>query len=142
MTPFDRISLSLTVIRRLQRVLASETQALRSMQLAPLADLQPEKAALVDSYAVEVRHLRGSPELFAALDEDVRETFATATRELQSTISTNVRALETARGVMEGVVRILGDSLRTRRTRSWLRRDRRPTPRASQGAPRRLQPRI
>jgi len=113
MTSFDRISISLTIIRRLQHVLARETQALRSMQLAPLADLQPEKAALVDSYAAEVRHLRGSPELFAALDDDVRETFAAATRELQSTITSNVRALETARGVMEGVVRILGDSLRT-----------------------------
>ncbi|MCB1991356.1 MAG: hypothetical protein H6852_18425 [Geminicoccaceae bacterium] len=113
MTPFDRISVSLTVIRRLQHVLTRETQALRSMQIAPLADLQPEKATLVDAYAAEVRHLRASPELFAALDDGVRESFATATRELQSTITTNVRALESARGVMEGVVRILGDSLRS-----------------------------
>ena len=113
MTPFDRITVSLTIIRRLQHILTLETRALRSMQLASLADLQPEKAALVESYEAEVRHLRGSPELFAALDDRVRESFATATRELQSTIATNVRALEAARGVMEGVVRILGDSLRT-----------------------------
>ena len=113
MTPFDRISAALTVVRRLQHVLTRETQMLRSMQVTALADLQPEKAALVDAYAAEVRQLRGSPELFAALDDGVRESFAEATRELQSTITTNVRALESARSVMEGVVRTLGDSLRS-----------------------------
>lgn len=113
MTPFDRISASLTVMRRLQHVLTHEIQVLRSMQITSLADLQTEKAALVDAYAAEVRHLRGSPDLFAALDDGVRESFATATRELQSTITANVRALESARGVMEGVVRILGDSQRS-----------------------------
>ncbi|MEZ5865706.1 MAG: hypothetical protein R3D25_17165 [Geminicoccaceae bacterium] len=113
MTPFDRISASLTIIRRLQHVLTQETQMLRSMQITPLADLQSEKTALVDAYAAEVRRLRGSPDLFAMLDDGVRESFVTATRELQSTITTNVRALESARGVMEGVVRILGDSMRS-----------------------------
>ena len=78
MTPFDRISVSLTVIRRLQHVLTRETQALRSMQIAPLADLQPEKATLVDAYAAEVRHLRASPELFAALDDGVPRASATS----------------------------------------------------------------
>lgn len=113
MTPFDRISTSLTLIRRLQHVLTHETQVLRSMQIADLSDLQSEKAALVDAYAAEVRQLRSSPELFAALDDSVRESFTEATRELQSAITGNVRALESARGVMEGIVRILGDSLRS-----------------------------
>lgn len=113
MTSFDRISASLTLIRRLQHVLTHETKVLRTMQVAPLADLQSEKAALVDAYAAEVRELRSSPELFAALDDSVRESFAAATRELQSAITNNVRALESARDVMEGIVRTLGESLRS-----------------------------
>lgn len=113
MSSFERITASLTLIRRLQHVLTHETQVLRSMQIASLADLQSEKAALVDAYAAEVRQLRSSPELFATLDDTVRESLAAASRELQSAITSNVRALESARSVMEGIVRTLGHSLRS-----------------------------
>lgn len=111
MTPFERISLALTVMRQLESVVARETAALRQMKLAPLSDLQAEKAELALAWEREVRALRGSPEIFAALDGAVRETFALATRELQATIAANVRALEAARQVVDGVVRTLGQSL-------------------------------
>lgn len=113
MTPFDRVTLALTVMRQLQHVVARETEALRQMKLAPLADLQAEKAALAASYERDVRELRASPEIFAALDEPVRESLAAASRELQATIAANVRALEAARQVVQGVVHTLGKSMQT-----------------------------
>lgn len=108
---FERVSLALTLMRQLRDVVARETEALRQMKLAPLADLQAEKTALAVAWEREVRELRQAPEIFAALDMAQRETFAEASRELQATIAANVRALEAARGVVEGVVKTLSDSL-------------------------------
>ena len=118
MTPFDRVTLALTVMRQLQHVVARETEALRQMKLAPLADLQAEKAALATAYERDVRELRATPEIFAGLDAPARETFALASRELQATIAANVRALEAARRVVEGVVHMLGQSMETVQRRS------------------------
>lgn len=117
MTPFDQVSLALTVLRRLQRVVTHETAMLRQMKLTPLADLQAEKAALVEAYERQTHQLRATPEIFAALDAPAREAFEQASRELQVAIARNVRALETAREVVEGVVRALGQSLEATRGR-------------------------
>jgi len=117
MAPFERISLALTVMRQLQHVVGRETEALRQMKLAPLGDLQAEKSELALAYEREVRALRANPEIFAALDTPVRESFAQAARELEATIAANVRALEAARQVVDGVVRTLGQSLEAVRPR-------------------------
>ena len=111
MEPFERVSMALTLMRQLRHVVARETEALRQMKLAPLADLQAEKTALAVAYEREVRDLRANPAIFAALDDHVREAFAEASRELQATIGANVRALEAARQVVEGVVKTMSQSL-------------------------------
>jgi hypothetical protein len=111
MNPFERVSLALTVMRQLQHVAMRETEALRQMKLDPLADLQAEKAALAAAYEREVRALRAKPEIFASLDQSVRESFAQASRELQTTLAANMRALEAARQVVDGVVRTLSQSM-------------------------------
>jgi hypothetical protein len=111
MTPFDRVSLAMTVMRQLQHVVARETETLRQMKLAPLGDLQAEKAALAAAWERDVRELRAAPEIFAALELPVREAFAEAGRELQATIAANIRALEAARHVVAGVVQTLGQSM-------------------------------
>lgn len=110
MAPFERVSLAMTLMRQLQHVATRETMALRQMKLEPLADLQAEKATLAVAYEREVRELRTTPEIFAALELPVREAFAMASRELQAAIAANVRALEAARHVVEGVVQLLGQS--------------------------------
>ncbi len=118
MEPFERVSMALTLMRQLRHVVARETEALRQMKLAPLADLQAEKTALAVAYEREVRDLRAIPEIFAALDMAQREAFAEASRELQATIAANVRALEAARRVVEGVVETIGESLKSVQGRS------------------------
>jgi len=116
--PFERVSMALTLMRQLRNVVARETEALRQMKLGPLADLQAEKTALAGAYEREVRDLRATPEIFAALDTGQREAFAEASRELQATIAANVRALEAARNVVEGVVKTIGESLASVRHQS------------------------
>ena len=111
--PFERVSMALTLMRQLRHVVARETEALRQMKLAPLADLQAEKTAIAVAYEREVRDLRAKPEIFAALDTGQREAFAEASRELQATIAANVRALEAARNVVEGVVKTISESLQS-----------------------------
>jgi hypothetical protein len=111
MAPFERVSMTLTLMRQLRHVVVLETEALRQMKLAPLADLQAEKTAIALAYEREVRDLRATPEIFAALDDPVREAFAEASRELQTTIAANVRALEAARQVVQGIVKTISDSL-------------------------------
>lgn len=111
--PFERVSLALTLMRQLRHVVARETEALRQMKLAPLADLQAEKTALAVAYERDVRDLRARPEIFAALDKGQREAFAEASRELQATIAANVRALDAARRVVEGVVQTISLSLQS-----------------------------
>lgn len=111
--PFERVSIALTLMRQLQHVVARETEALRQMKLAPLGDLQAEKTALAVAYEREVRDLRAKPAIFAALDLAQREAFAEASRELQATIAANVRALEAARSVVEGVVKTISESLQS-----------------------------
>ncbi len=111
MVPFERVSLAMTLMRQLQHVVTRETMALRQMKLEPLADLQAEKATLAVAYEREVRGLHATSEIFAALELPVREAFAMASRELQTAIAANVRALEAARQVVEGVVQLLGQSL-------------------------------
>ena len=117
MAPFERVSLAMTAMRQLQHVVTRETMALRQMKLEPLADLQAEKATLAVAYEREVRELRATPEIFAALELPLREAFAMASRELQTAIAANVRALEAARQVVEGVVQLLGQSLESVRQR-------------------------
>ena len=111
MPPLERVSLAMTVMRQLQQLVTRETMALRQMKLEPLADLQAEKATLATAYERDVRELRATPEIFAALEQPARESFAMASRELQAAIAANVRALDAARQVVEGVVQLLGQSL-------------------------------
>lgn len=111
MNAMEQITLSLTLITRLRHVLVRETTALREMHIQPLADLQAEKAELVAAYEVEICKLRASPELLGQLEHGVRETLAAATRELQAAITANVRTLEAARVTLEGVVRMIGQSI-------------------------------
>lgn len=111
MPPFERVSMAMTLMRQLKQIVTRETMALRQMKLEPLADLQAEKATLAAAYERAVRELRAKPEIFSALERPARESFALASRELQAAIAANVRALEAARQVIEGVVKLLGQSL-------------------------------
>ena len=52
----------MTLMRQLQDVMRTENGLLREMRLARLQELQAEKAALAETYELELRRLRQAPE--------------------------------------------------------------------------------
>lgn len=111
MAPLERVAVLLTLMRRLEGVMRLENGILRDMKLGRIADLQREKTELAETYEVELRALRSSPEIVASLPDDVRADLEHATRSFQETVRANVQALAAARTVVEGIVRHIGESL-------------------------------
>jgi hypothetical protein len=107
----EKVALLMTLMRQLQEVMRAENALLRDMRLQRLRALQTEKAALAESYELELRRLRQSPELLAALDPDGRDLLAESMREFQATVTANANRLRQAQQVVEGVVRTIGESL-------------------------------
>lgn len=111
MAALEQVTLLMTVMRQLCDVMDQERQVLRSMRLETLRDLQSEKAALADAYEVEMQRLRTRPEVTAELPVPVREELQQALRDFQRSLAANVAALQAAQGVLEKLMRLIGDSL-------------------------------
>ena len=110
MEPLERVTVLLTLIRRLQDIMESENLLVRSMTLDRLEDLQDEKKSLAEAYELEMRHIRKSPEFVAAVDIEIREILQEAIRDLRAAMRTNMETLAAAQTVLEGLVRRLGNS--------------------------------
>jgi len=110
MEPLERVTVLLTLMRRLQDVMESENRMVRSMTLDRLADLQDEKLALAEAYELEMKHLRREPDFIASVDIGIREILEDAMRELRMAMRTNMETLGAAQTVLEGLVRRLGSS--------------------------------
>jgi len=111
MEALERVSILLTLIRELVAVLERENALLRAMDGDALAELQEEKAALVDAYEAEFDHLRRHPELVASLDPAQREALMEAVRELRLALRVNLAALSAARTAVERVAAHIASSL-------------------------------
>jgi hypothetical protein len=101
----------MALMRQLQEVMRAENALLREMKLARLQELQAEKSALAQSYELELRRLRQTPETLAELPEDGRSLLEAAMREFQGTVRANADRLLQSRQVVEGIVQAIGDSL-------------------------------
>ncbi len=112
MTPaLDKVAILLTVTRQLTQVLEAETDALRRLRLAELAELQAEKQALADVYETEFRMLRSEPEVLGAVSLDAREELEHSTRSFQEAARRNGLALQAAQTVVERALEVIGQSL-------------------------------
>lgn len=108
-----RLTVLMTLMRQLQDVMRTENSLLREMRLARLQDLQAEKAALAETYELELRRLRQAPELLASLGADRRQLLEIAMRDFQATVRANADRLLRSRGVVEALVQVIGESLGT-----------------------------
>ncbi len=113
MEPLERVAVLLTLMRELEGVMRLENGMLREMKLGRMRQIQAEKAALAEAYEIELRGLRSAPETMAGLPDGVRQGLEQATRSFQAAARTNADALAAARTVVEGVVRLIGESLAT-----------------------------
>jgi hypothetical protein len=101
----------LALVRQLQGVIQAENALLRELRLDRLRELQAEKAALVESYELALRHLRHTPGLLAALGEDDRDALDAAVRELPVAVRRNTERLTQARAAVGDVARAIEESL-------------------------------
>ncbi len=111
MSPIDKVSLLMTLTRQLTQVLDAETEMLRRVSLGDLAEVQAEKQALTDVYEAELRELRTSPELVAALSERTRLDLEAETRIFREAVRRNAMALNAAKVVVERVLHAIADSV-------------------------------
>lgn len=107
----DRVAVLLMLMHQLQDVMRTENGLLREMRLPRLRELQEEKSALAAAYELALRRLRQAPETLASLDEASRGLLEAAMREFQVAVRGNAERLRQSRGVVEDIVRILGESL-------------------------------
>jgi hypothetical protein len=112
MDALEQVTVLMTLMRRLTQVMDHERTILRGMRLDALREAQHEKGLLAEAYEIELRRLRGRPELVQELDPAIRAELFEAMRTLQERLRVNRIALEAAREVVEKVVRTIGDSLR------------------------------
>jgi hypothetical protein len=106
-----RVAVLLTLMRQLQEVMRAENGLLRDLKLARMRELQGEKAALAESYELELRRLRQTPEAMSTLSGEVRRLLESSMREFQATVSANADRLLQARDVVDAVVQAIGASI-------------------------------
>lgn len=105
--PADRIAGVMALLERLTAVLDSEIDLLRRMQLAGLAELIAEKETLTTAYERELRALRREPELLGGLAPQRRAALEAAIRDFQTRLATSRRLGDSARHVLENIVRLV-----------------------------------
>ena len=111
MDALERITVLMTLMRRLGQTMDHECAVLRGMRLDALREVQHEKGLLAEAYEIELRRLRGRPELVQELDPAIRAALFEAMRDLQERVRSNRLALDAAREVVERVVRAISDGL-------------------------------
>lgn len=106
-----QVAVLLMLMRQLQEVMRTENGLLRDMRLARLQELQAEKSSLAEAYELELRRLRQAPAAVASLPDASRSLLEAETRAFQATVRANADRLLQSRQVVEGIVRVIGESL-------------------------------
>lgn len=111
MEPLEQVTILMTLMHRLEQVMDQERDILGGMRVETLPDLQEEKDALVEAYAIEMARLRRDPERVGQLDPAVRQELESAMRRFQQRLNANLQALRSAHQVVEKVLGAIGESL-------------------------------
>lgn len=111
MEPLEQVTVLMTLMKRLVQVMDHERAILKSMRLDALPDLQDEKVALAEAYAIEIARLRCSPEVLASLEPHVRAQLHDAMCGFQESATVNLQALSAAREVLDKLLCNIGESL-------------------------------
>jgi uncharacterized protein YhdP len=111
MDALERVTVFMTVMRQLALVMDEERHLLLELRLDALAEVQADKALLVEAYETELRRLRAEPELIATLDPAVRDELHATMQAFQRTLSDNIDSLVDARERMTGLAQAVDASL-------------------------------
>lgn len=111
----DDLAATLSTMDAFAAILATETDALSTMRLDEIPEIQSRKAELASLYRRQVRDLQGRRseiEELAESEPELRERIEEAWTALAEALTANVKALEDAREATEHVVELLVDATR------------------------------
>ncbi len=98
-------------IERLIAVLDRETRAVADMDVDGGAALQPEKAALTEAYAMQIKDLGGRGEELATLDEAALEPLAEIRARLFAALEANLHTLANGRDATQRIVDLVTETV-------------------------------
>lgn len=104
MEPLEQATVLMTLMRRLSQLMDQERNLLCPIRLESLIDVQDEKAALAEAYAIELDRLRRSPATVGALDSPVCERLHEDMRAFQESLAANLDTLIDAQMAVEEVL--------------------------------------
>jgi len=96
---------------QLASLMTEETELLRKMRIAEIEPLQSQKSALAAAYASAITAVGRRPGQVIDAPTDLRETLRDATRNLQTALDHNMRAVLAAKTVNERLIRVVSDAV-------------------------------
>lgn len=112
--PVELVDRLLALTSGLTDVIRKETELLRNRARAEIAELQPEKIRLANEYAMDVMAVRGHKNLLDRAPSERVSRLKAAMAELDSTLASNGEALNAAKSVSEGLIRMVASAMSER----------------------------
>lgn len=112
--PIELVDRLLSLTSGLIAVIRKETELLRSRAQAEVAELQPEKVRLANDYAMDVMAVRGHRNLLDRAPAERVARLKAAMSELDGELALNGEALNAAKSVSEGLIRMVADAMSER----------------------------
>lgn len=97
MDALEQVTVFMTLMRQLARVMDEERRHLDELRLDSLAEVQADKAALSEAYEIEIRRLRDRPEVLGSLGQAVRAELHATMQAFQRSLTNNIDGLIDAR---------------------------------------------
>ncbi len=112
-----RVTQLLALTERLTARLASETAAFEAHRPQDVAAGVAETQELANHYRREVARVKAEPDLLSPAPAAARQALIRATRTFEDTLARHARALEAAKTVSEGLVRVIAGEVAAQRAK-------------------------
>ncbi len=112
-----RVTQLLALTERLTARLTSETAAFEAHRPQDVAAGVAETQELANHYRREVARVKAEPDLLSPAPAAARQALIRATRSFEDTLARHARALEAAKTVSEGLVRVIAGEVAAQRAK-------------------------
>ncbi len=114
LAPADLVDRVLALTAGLTEIVGRETALLRARAQNEVAALQPEKIRLANEYAMDVQAIRTRKELVDRAPAERVSRLKSTMIELDRALALNAEALDAAKSVSEGLIRMVADAMSER----------------------------
>jgi hypothetical protein len=113
----ERVRQLLDLTQRLTERLATEADAFEAHRPHEVAPGVAETQELANQYRREVARVKAEPDLLSPAPAAARQALIDATRTFETTLARHARALEAAKTVSEGLVRVIASEVAAQRAK-------------------------